>query len=64
MVTLLEKDAKRISCASVDYHDFLNYGQTNLFNYIINLYADAGLSIESAVVKANDELEYVFATLN
>ena len=64
MVTLLEKDAKRISCASVDCHDFLNYGQTNLFNYIINLYADAGLSIESAVVKANDELEYVFATLN
>ena len=64
MVTLLEKDAKRISCASVDCHDFLNYGQTNFFNYIINLYADAGLNIESAIVRANDELEYVFATLN
>jgi hypothetical protein len=64
MITLLEKDAKRISCASVNHHDFLNYGQAKFFNYVINLYADVGLSIDSAVIRANDELEYVFATLN
>ena len=35
LIVLLPTDEKAISCMSVEEHDFLNYGETKFFNYII-----------------------------
>ena len=64
MVKLRPEHDKATSCISVEEHDFLNYGERNFVNYIIDLYVDTGLTICEGVTRAYTELHYVQSLLN
>jgi hypothetical protein len=64
MIALLPIHEKAISCMSVEEHDFLNYGETKFFNYIINLYVSNNLCMDKAINIAYDELDFVKSLLN
>ena len=64
MVKLLPIHEKSISCMSVEEHDFLNYGEIEFFNYIIDLYVAQNLCVDKAVDRAYDELDFVQSLLN
>jgi hypothetical protein len=64
MIELLPVHEKAISCMSIEEHDFLNYGETKFFNYIVDMYVSHNLCMDKAINKAYDELDFVKALLN